>query len=380
MSLNYRHFRESLDLQEKPSTVYLRGVGFLCIAVQVWKHPGLLHLLPVPISIYLIKTAFLYFQVISVMLDSNAFSKKYFFQIDQKLSPLTSRVRAWLSARSAVLFPGPARALFSVLSRAERALFVTGLPQYTDALVTTALILLLIVGVVFASVFVGFELYAESAYMIQTSGQLVGKLANSSVFRQLNDSLWDPGVDNVLETAYHSGRGYIAGNIHTWLGREEDDQAMQEIETKVLELWDRLYQYWLSRRALVSNVTATEEADSVDSATVMGPNVSGEAITSSLYDIMDSSTDFFNYSAIMTFLKENMDTVRAIVEQAWVLLQGNLRLVVTLVLEVVRVLASSGSGVVNVFLSFIVYFTALFYLLANSSHGMYKPVEVRGIY
>ena len=72
-----------------------------------------------------------------------------------------------------------------------------------------------------------FELYAESAYMVQTSGRLVGKMANSSVFRQLNDSLWDPNVDNVLESAYHSGRDYIAGNIHTLLGQEEDEKAMQ---------------------------------------------------------------------------------------------------------------------------------------------------------
>lgn len=51
----------------------------------------------------------------------------------------------------------------------------------------------------------------------------------------------------------------------------------------------------------------------------------------------------------------------------------------TLILEIFKLLASSGSGFVNGVLSIIVYFTALFYLLANSS-TTYKPVEVMSNY
>lgn len=116
-----------------------------------------------------------------------------------------------------------------------------------DGLVTAFLIFALIIGLIVSGVFVSFELYSESAYMMQTSGKLVTKMANSTMFKQLNDSIWDPeyqtGVDNMVETAYISGRDYISTNIHYLVGGSKDQTAVEEIETKVLELWDRMYQY-----------------------------------------------------------------------------------------------------------------------------------------
>lgn len=83
----------------------------------------------------------------------------------------------------------------------------------------------------------------------------------------------------------------------------------------------------------------------------------------------------FNWSSIGTFCKENMGTFVSILDQAWGLFKGNFRLVLTLLLEIVRLVFSSGSGFVNFLLSIVVYFTALFYLLVNSGKT-YKPVEV----
>lgn len=249
----------------------------------------------------------------------------------------------------------------------------SSLPNYVDGLVTGLLILFLIIALIMSSVFIIFELYSESAYMMQTSGKLFTKMANSTMFKQLNDSIWDPGYqsgfDNMLETAYHSGRDYISQNIHTLVGASEDQTAVEDIESKVLELWDRMYQYWLARKQLDSSL---EE---------QGPSVSKEAITTSVDEIVEQfmENDFFNYASAVQFAKDNMDTLRTILEQTWVLLQGNVRFVMTLVLEILKLLASSGSGFVNGVLSIVVYFTALFYLLANSS-GAYKPVEIMSNY
>jgi predicted PurR-regulated permease PerM len=70
-----------------------------------------------------------------------------------------------------------------------------------------------------------------------------------------------------------------------------------------------------------------------------------------------------------------MGTLRAILEQSYLLLKGNMGFVFSLVLELLRLVASGGSGVVNLFLGIVVYFTALFYLLSESS-DIYKPVEL----
>ena len=39
------------------------------------------------------------------------------------------------------------------------------------------------------------------------------------------------------------------------LGETRDRAAVQEFETKLLELWDRIYQYWLSSRTGPSTST-----------------------------------------------------------------------------------------------------------------------------
>ena len=46
-----------------------------------------------------------------------------------------------------------------------------------------------------------------------------------------------------------------------------------------------------------------------------------------------------------------------------------------MVTELLRLLISSGSGMINFLFGLVVYFTALFYLL-NSSAPIYKPIEV----
>ena len=348
------HNKESIEITEKASTIYIRAVFYGCIIIQFFHHPWLLNLLPFPVLIYLTRNALAY------------------FNLNITLQKQVDRARNWLKARQDLLLPYPVKKFFQILFEMEQGVLKL-LPDYVDSIVSAFLILVLIVLVIVFGVFVSFELYAETAYMVQTSGKLVSKAANSSMFKQLNatifDSEYQTSFDNMLETAYYSGRDYISSNLHDLVGdsKDKDSSAVNEIEEKVLELWDRLYQYWLSRKEVNNN----------ESKILHGPSVSQEAITSSVDEIFEKilDTNFFNYNSIVNFLKENMDTLRTILEQSWVLLQGNIRIFATLLLEILKLLASSSSGFVNICLSIVVYFTALFYLLVNSG-STYKPVEI----
>ena len=64
--------------------------------------------------------------------------------------------------------------------------------------------------------------------------------------------------------------------------------------------------------------------------------------------------------------------------QGLAFVKGNLGLVMTVLTELLRLLISSGSGMINFLFSLVVYFTALFYLL-NSPSPFYKPIEVSSI-
>ncbi len=70
-----------------------------------------------------------------------------------------------------------------------------------------------------------------------------------------------------------------------------------------------------------------------------------------------------------------MGTLTSILEQAWLLVKGNVGLMSTALFEFSKLVFSGGSGVLNFALNLVVYFTALFYLLVNSD-AQYKPVEM----
>ena len=350
----FRTRLESTDIGPDESSLYIRTVFALCLLLQFYLHRSLLVLIPFPLSYFLLKKAL------------------HFFGLMPKISSLWESVKSWFKSREDVLVPTPVRFVMDRMCQAERQA-LSSLAGYVDPLVTVLLIFLLIIAVATIGAFVSFELYAESAHLVQTGRKVVFQATNSSVFKHLNDSIYDPGyqdgIDDVMESVYISGKEYISSTVKGFIGEgSRDKKATEEIELKVLELWDRLYQYWLSRKK--SFVAAC-----VGVCPPEGPSVSEDAISHSFEDLYEKVMEGFSYAAMGKFLQDNMGTLRAILEQTWNLLKGNLGLVFSLMLELLRLLASGGSGVANFFLGVIVYFTALFYLLAESAEA-YKPIEL----
>jgi len=67
--------------------------------------------------------------------------------------------------------------------------------------------------------------------------------------------------------------------------------------------------------------------------------------------------------------------VLSVLESSWVIVRGNLAMLVSLVTTLLSVLLGGGFAVLNSLLNLIVFVTALFYLL-SSSGKVYKPVEL----
>lgn len=115
-----------------------------------------------------------------------------------------------------------------------------------------------------------------------------------------------------------------------------DSAKSQKFEKQVLELWDRVYQNWMS---------------SNDSN---GPKVTEEAVNSSweefIHDIK-KSPEVFNINGLMDFGKQNIGTLMSLLESIWGILKGNISLILGSFSTFLSVILGGGTAVLNFILN-----------------------------
>lgn len=337
--------RPSLSRLGEESWSYIRAAAWVCAGLQLWLRPALAHLLPIPIAYHLAKVLAGY------------------TGLSARLAGLLGPVFTWLTARHHLLCPTPVRMLARWSFSLERKL-VRAVSHQLDSIVTATMILAMVLMAIVSGIFIGFQLYAESVYVVQSATSITSTLnmTDSYIFTKLNHSLAD-SMENVVDGLHNYGRDWISRTLQSSLA-ESDWEARRDLEVKVLELWDRSYQYFVLEPA--------------GPPTTAGPTVTGEAISSSVGEVLAklySQDTGLNLSAVQTFVQNNYETITSILEQVWTLFKGNIGFLLETILGLVRIILHGGSGVVNFFLSIIIYLTALFYLLSNSTES-YIPIEI----
>ena len=176
-----RHYRtailkrsSNIELGTSQETAsYIKIVIWTCICVQLFVHPSLLHLLPIPIIYTVLKKTWNWF------IESKV---KEFFMGQ------TSQISEFIRKRREAILPNPVSWIAIELYKIERE-FLKSLPNYLDTIVTSLMIIGMIVFVVLTLIFVSAQMYTETLYIVQTSGKLVTSVTNSTLFQQMNDSL-----------------------------------------------------------------------------------------------------------------------------------------------------------------------------------------------
>lgn len=351
-SFRFAKRKSSLAEMKHDSMRYIYMVVWCCMLIQLWIHPGLLVLLPFCILYSCIKRA-LYYVITTDIVEEYA---RNLYQVFYN----------WYSTNSDAIFPYPVKLITDLLYNIERMILKVTI-CHADNIVTVILILGIVMVTIFAGVFISIQVYAESAYIIQSVTSIASSLEmkDSIILNTLNISLPDnSSMEGVVDEAFTYGRNWISTTLRDTL-EGTNPAVMEELEEKVLELWDRSYQYWILKQ---------------DPS--IGPKISSSAITSSFGEILETvyhSRDVFNLSSMEIFVRNNMGTLTSILEHVWSLFQGNMLILVDAVLGLMRVLLHSSSGVINFLFGIIIYLTALFYLLSNSAHT-YKPIEFLGQY
>ncbi|XP_015178246.1 PREDICTED: transmembrane protein 245 isoform X2 [Polistes dominula] len=331
---------------------YMYGALYACIGMILWKHKWIIQLLIIPIAYYFAKKLGSYFGLWKL--------------ICKQCKYVVGIIKDWSKERNQALLPANVRGLYKVAIIVDEKL-QKALVGSIDAVATTAVIVGLLVFTICTSIFITIQVYAEGMHLIQVTAEIV----NSSLINNPDidwvPQEWEESVNSVLDNAYTYGRSAISDGIRK-LVKDLDSAKTEQMETKVLELWDRFYQAWM-----MSN----EKPD------LIGPTVDSAAVYSVWENFRDNYGSFpfhmFDVTGIQNFAKENVGILMSLLDSVWNIVKGNMSVILTVFTELFYIILTSGTAVLNFILSMIVFFTTLFYLL-NSSGKTYKPIELTTLF
>ncbi|XP_011859415.1 PREDICTED: transmembrane protein 245 isoform X2 [Vollenhovia emeryi] len=342
--------RTSLDTQddEVDTDKYMYGALYACAGMLLWKHRWIAHILVIPLVYYVVKQLGSYFGFWEMILG-------YFDSMIRAL-------RSWCMERHQALVPSNIRGLYKL------SIIVDGklrnvLKSSVNAVATTLVILGLIVFTTCASIFITIQIYAEGLHLVQVTGEILNSTLMNNPDIDWVPEKWEESVNSVLDNAYTYGRSAISDGIRG-LVKDLEPAKAEQMEKKVLELWDRLYQAWM-----MSSTDPDLVGPTVD---VMSAYTAWESFKESFGK---TPLQLFNMTSIQNFAKENIGILMSVLDSLWGIVKGNMSVILTVFTELFYIILMSGSAVLNFVLSTVVFFTTLFYLL-SSSGKTYKPIEL----
>ncbi|KMQ90197.1 transmembrane protein c9orf5 [Lasius niger] len=342
--------RMSLDIQddEVDTDKYMYGALYACVGMLLWKHRWISHILVIPLVYYVVKQLGGYFG--------------FWKTIRRRCDSTIQAAKSWCLERHQALIPSNIRGLYKVSIIVDEKLRNV-LKASVNAVATTSVILGLIIFTTCASIFITIQVYAEGLHLVQVTGEILNSSLMNNPDIDWVPEQWEESVNSVLDNAYTYGRTAISEGIRGLVKDLEPSKA-EQMEKKVLELWDRLYQAWM-----MSNVDPN----------FVGPTVDTVSAYSAWENFKDSfgkmPLHLFNVTSIQNFAKENIGILMSVLDSIWSIVKGNMSVILTIFTELFYIILMSGSAVFNFVLNTVVFFTTLFYLL-SSSGKTYKPIEL----
>ncbi|XP_076305231.1 transmembrane protein 245-like isoform X2 [Tachypleus tridentatus] len=314
-----------LKEKQKLSNLYLYRLVCACILTEFWLNLWLLNLLPLPVIYLMVK----------------------------KLVGMR-----WCQSRKEALVPAPVRGLAKILARGDRKV-IDILENSIDTFTSISVILVVLVLATTGTIFLSLQIYGESMHLIEVTSNLINRVVvhNPELQQLLPEKLQDiqGTLDSMVGNAYIYGREWIANTVKEFID-EKDETRAAVVEEQILEVWDRIYHMWITRNA--TNVTS-----SFLSHHGMSWN-----------DLVDGMKTL-NVTLLVSYIQNNIGTLLSVLESVWAVVIGNLSLAFSTLTVILSLVFGGGTAVLNFFLDFVVFSTALFYLLCASG-TLYKPVEV----
>nr|CAB3267082.1 transmembrane protein 245-like [Phallusia mammillata] len=336
------------------SDTYFNMLFAMFFIVLVWMHIWIVLLLMIPLTFWICKKIVLHAKSAELF---NSLCQSIF---NKSSNDIISMGKVYFQQSSEIIFPSPVRKLFKTLQNGDRKIHVSvlsSLPTVTSILI----ILFLFTTGIFFTMFMAVKVQQESVLAVQMASNVL----NETVSNHPEYKAWLPDNDTMQNTmnslvdkVYVQGREWISQKMQK---AASDGSDMKNAEKQALRMWDQVYQTWfpksrkplrrLTRQSSMKNVTET--------------------------GLMYGLVDFFSASEVIGWLQENVSSLVSIGESVLVIVQSNVGLIMYVFTSVFTTLLNGGTIVLNFVVSFVIFFTSLFYLL-SSSKDQYKPLEIVG--
>ncbi|PNF24150.1 Transmembrane protein 245 [Cryptotermes secundus] len=343
----HQHSTDTTYSQPMGSDKYLYGVLYGCVLMLLYKHSWFLQLCPVPIFVYIVKHTGQYLGIWSLLME--------------QLANLKYHLQTWCNTRQNALFPAPLNGLLKLGEKMNEKV-MESLKDSVNSAASIVVIFGITIITICASILLAVQVYAEGIHLVYMGASVINStvVQNSDMLGVVPED-WQDTMNGILDNAYTYGREGISKMVRSWM-KDVDDQKAALLEKQILELWDRVYQAWL--------MSSTEPS--------VGPTVTTGAVFSSwnnFIDGMQKTPELFNVNAMVTFAKENVETLMSVLDSVWSILKGNLSLAFYSFTALIGIVFGGGTAVLNFILNMVVFLTALFYLLSSSGQ-LYKPVDL----
>ncbi|KAL3836498.1 hypothetical protein ACJMK2_021925 [Sinanodonta woodiana] len=320
------------------------------VLTRIWMHIWLVFLiLPLPVGIWIIKN-------LGYKLGRSE------GLLGERIQAVKADLLSWFQDRYEILMPRWLHGLVNLVITGDKKIICV-LEQSLDKVTSVLFILLLLFGTTLISVIAAIQIQQESMYLVSTTSNLLNETLHPEISQWLpNSDVMQTAVDSMVGNAYLYGRNWIAGKVRDLVNGESDNNT--QIETKVLEIWDGLYDSWLARNATSTTSLARPGFQMVPFDLTN---------LTSIWEYL-SKGNGINISGVVEFVKENIETFLSVLESIWLVLKGNMNLVLSVLTSVLSLVFGGGTALLNFVLSSSIFLTTLFYLLASSG-DQYKPID-----
>ncbi|KAG1678137.1 Transmembrane protein 245 [Nymphon striatum] len=320
--ISKRKLNMKLKLSEqKLSNIYITGLFFICVIVQLW-----LHLTKI-LSVVLLISVYILLKYLGYQLGLWSFMS----------SKSNKAGGCWLGERKDALLPGPIRGVWTLVLKGD-AKCMEYMDGAIDETISLIVILLMFIFAICATIFLFIQIYTESVHLVDLTSNLINRtiVHNPEIQEMLPAGLGEEiqtTINSAMDNAYHYGRNYTVSAVS-------------------------ILKFYLKLHYCFSSLPSNAECE---------------------YSLVEGlkKPGVLNLSFISEFAKENLGTLMSVMDSLWVVLRGNFSLIINLVTAIFSVLLVGGTAVLNFFVNSIIFFTALVYLLCASS-TQYKPVQLAG--
>lgn len=383
-----RHSNASyiMFVTKSKSNKYFIILFWFYISVKLWSY-----------SLFLFAIFIIIWKLIKILIVflKNILSTKF------DINRVKAKIRTWINDREEVLAPKPFKILLELYIKGDHKIN-QWLQNSLDSLISAFMIFILLVFMISAFIILAIKVRNESIELITILSNIINENIYSQPYlRQLlpEKQKLNALFQDAISKLYLYGRDWLTNRLKSFISLTDEEQFKQ-LEKQLLSQWDLLYTYLSEKasnitsysfnetdfnlnNALITNLAAAPSILSTTTTTVASVTSTLSPVRNLVkqhsFDLTNTwnlitSKENFNYQYLMELIKENIGILMSLSDSFYLIIKSNINILFTIVKVLLSLLFQSGFALFNFFISFIVYMTALFYLL-SSSGNRYKPLK-----